>query len=300
MCAEASGARWPRITVVTPSFNQSQYLDVTIRSVLDEKYPNLEYIVIDGGSSDESVDIIRKYESQLAFWVSEADRGQSHAINKGFARATGDIMAWINSDDYYLPGALWAAAQSLRSLNADFIYGASLYLVDKGPYPLSFSTPRLKAHEDLSVFDYIVQPSTFWTRRAWEQVGPLRVDMRYAFDWEFFIRVGRVFRPTPVDAMFSVYRIHHGHKTGTGGDERNREIVDVVTQFAPAPWREAYRAVAQTLLPRLRKVRRATGIPRDATDSRRLARWLKYLCSPDTTRRFGRARIRTILLMLSW
>ena len=101
----------PKISIVTPSFNQGQFIEETIRSVLDQDYPNLEYLVIDGGSTDQTIDIIRKYETQLSYWESEKDRGQVHAINKGLARATGDIFAYINSDDIYLPGTFATVAK---------------------------------------------------------------------------------------------------------------------------------------------------------------------------------------------
>src|SRR5439155_11304713 len=118
------GSPWPRVTVVTPSYNQGQFVEETIRSVLLQGYPNLEYVVVDGGSTDESVEIIRKYEPWLAYWVSERDQGQTHAINKGLARATGEVFAYLNSDDLFVPGALTAIGEAYaRYPHADAIYG---------------------------------------------------------------------------------------------------------------------------------------------------------------------------------
>lgn len=121
----------PKISIVTPSFNQGKYLEKTILSVLEQDYPNLEYIIIDGGSTDNSVEIIKKYEKHLAYWVSEPDRGQSHAINKGFGHATGEILGWLNSDDYYAPGAPQAIAEAfLANPDVGAIVGAGEFLFE--------------------------------------------------------------------------------------------------------------------------------------------------------------------------
>src|SRR5688572_19422484 len=125
----------PRISFVTPSFNQAKFLEQTIRSVLDQNYPNLDYAVVDGGSTDGSVDIIKKYEHRLSWWVSEKDRGQSHALNKGFSKASGDVFGFINSDDYLYPGSLDAVARAWND-GAEWIMGWVMMLeVDGGEWP---------------------------------------------------------------------------------------------------------------------------------------------------------------------
>jgi glycosyltransferase involved in cell wall biosynthesis len=124
---------YPLVTIVTPSYNQANFLEETIQSVLSQDYPNLEYIIIDGGSTDSSVDLIRKYEDRLAGWISEEDSGQAEAINKGFERATGEIVAWINSDDYYLPGAIRSAVEALEAHpECGFVYGDAVSINGAG------------------------------------------------------------------------------------------------------------------------------------------------------------------------
>ena len=216
---------FPKITVVTPSFNQGAFLEQTIRSVLGQLYPNLEYLVIDGGSTDESVEIVKRYESQLAGWVSEKDRGQAEALNKGFIRATGEILCWLNSDDFLLPGALHEAARRLEE-GADLIYGKCLSFSDKGTRSL-VNIPPEHDRELLTMVDYLVQPSTFWRRSLWEKTGPLNEEIHYAFDWEWFLRAEKLGRFSRADFLFSAYRFHDAHKSSHGGQKRAQEIVAV-------------------------------------------------------------------------
>src|SRR5882672_3579012 len=141
---------YPTISIVTPSYNQGSYLEKTILSVLDQEYPNIEYIVIDGGSTDNSVDIIKKYEKHLKYWVSEQDRGQSNAINKGFSHATGDLLAWLNSDDYYMPGALWTlATMAMANPEASAFVGTGRVVDETGNILYDKEPPQLITIETL-------------------------------------------------------------------------------------------------------------------------------------------------------
>lgn len=215
----------PKITVVTPSYNQGAFLEQTILSVLGQLYDNLEYIVIDGGSTDDSAAVIQRYESSLAYWVSEKDRGQSEALNKGFSRATGDILCWLNSDDFLLPGALHEVARQFRE-PVDLIYGNCLSFSDKGTRSI-VNRPPQHDRDLLALVDYIVQPSTFWRRSLWEKTGPLNEAIHYAFDWEWFLRADRIGVLRKADFIFSAYRFHDAHKSSHGGQKRAQEIVAV-------------------------------------------------------------------------
>ena len=231
----------PRITVVTPSFNQASYLEDTIRSVLGQEYPNLEYIIVDGGSSDGSADIITKYEHRLAYSVSEPDDGQAHAINKGFSKATGDILAWLNSDDMYLPGTLAHVAATLDARRAELLFGNCLYF--KEGSTLAFGSNVRWGHEaqDLRLVDYIIQPSSFWTREAWLRTGPLDQSLEFGLDWEWFIRATKTgvdFHPD--DKVLAMYRIHAAHKTGAGGDRRWKELASIHGRYAGARYEQLF------------------------------------------------------------
>ena len=156
----------PLVSIVTPSYNQAQYLEQTLRSVLEQDYPRIEYMVIDGASTDGSVEIIRKYEDRLAYWVSEKDSGQAEAINKGFTRASGDIIAWLNSDDYFLPGAVGAAVKAFDE-NPDvlLVYGDMLAVDERGRTINQLKYRQLTL-DDLLCFQIIGQPAVFMRRSA--------------------------------------------------------------------------------------------------------------------------------------
>jgi GT2 family glycosyltransferase len=173
-----------RISVVTPSYNQGQFLEETIRSVFEQSYSNLEYSVLDAGSTDGTIEILHKYDSKLSFWRSEADEGQAAAINEGFRRASGDILCWLNSDDLHGATTLKTVAQLMGSRldQPVVLYGGCEMFDDRTRWrevrsAISFS------RELLETVDFLDQPSVFWTRRAWEMVGPLDETLHYGFDW---------------------------------------------------------------------------------------------------------------------
>jgi len=204
----------PHIAIVTPSYNQGQFIEETIRSVLLQGYPNLEYIVIDGGSTDNSIDIIQKYAKFLTYWVSEPDRGQSDAINKGFARSTGEIMGWLNSDDYLAPSALFKLA-SYYQPGLHWWNGNALNLE---PDNSLHSYPQLKhqisQNHILHARIIITQVSTFWTRELWDKVGSAVSDIHLAMDYDLWLRFSYYTAATVLPDTLAVYRTHADAKTG--------------------------------------------------------------------------------------
>jgi glycosyltransferase involved in cell wall biosynthesis len=224
----------PLISIVTPSFNQGRYLGETLDSILGQGYPSLEYIVMDGGSADQSVEVIRAREERLAFWQSQPDHGQAAAINEGFARARGLIFGWLNSDDLYTNGTLHTVANVLAgSLNeAAVVYGSCELFRDNGSLIERRSAVPFDLNR-LQITDFLDQPSVFFTRAAWERVGPLDESLHYAFDWEWFLRAAKVCHFIQCDQVLSRYRIHAQHKTGTGGLRRWEEMSEVVRRHSP-------------------------------------------------------------------
>ena len=227
---------YPKISVVTPSYNQARFLRETIISVLGQGYPNLEYIIIDGGSSDDSRSIIESYSNQLSYWVSEPDHGQAHAINKGFRKATGDILCWLNSDDLFMPGALFKMAALADRNKATIHFGNCIHFEDKAGELATYGSNvvYMSQHHELKHLDYIIQPSSFWTRKTWELTGELSEEIHFAFDWEWFLRAEKSkVQLVAISDCLSMYRIHQAHKTGSGGDKRQDEIIKVSSIYAP-------------------------------------------------------------------
>ena len=244
--------RWPKISIVTPSMNQGIFLESTILSVLGQGYPNLEYFIIDGGSTDNSIDVIKKYQDKLTFWCSEKDNGQSQAINKGFSMATGEILAWINSDDILMPQSLFLMAHFYSSSEGrdTLFFGNCIHFEECPSGVISYGSDVAANAEkyDLNICDYIIQPSSFWSKTIWEQVGPLNESLHYAFDWEWFLKAKeKKINFKPLSTVLSLYRIHDSHKTATGGVKRMSEIEKIYNRFSKPEIAILYKSIISDL-----------------------------------------------------
>ena len=232
------GSSWPRVTIVTPSYNQGQFIEETIRSVLLQGYPNLEYMIIDGGSTDGSVDVIRKYEPWLTYWVSEPDRGQSQAINKGWARATGEVLAWLNSDDVYFEGVLGTAINALGQDPEAAVVYSNCQLIDREGDPMALSRPGEFDLERLfkTLSSYIPQPTTFIRKSVLADVGLLDVNLSYSMDYELWLRIGMRYPLRYVDQVWAASRMHGEAKTVASHREIWQQKISVLRTATSSPY----------------------------------------------------------------
>lgn len=223
----------PLVTIVTPSFNQGRFIRATIESVLSQDYSNIEYIVVDGGSTDETLDIVHEYSDKLTC-ISECDNGQSDAINKGFRMANGQIVAWLNSDDVYEPGCISKAVNAFHTYpNAALIYGNG-YIIDENG---SKTAPVLHIRNFnlwalIHIWDYILQPSTFFKREALMDIGLLREELYWSMDWDLWIRLALHYDAVYIREFLACTREYGETKTATGGEKRLDELLQLMRRYS--------------------------------------------------------------------
>ncbi len=238
-CEPATESSLPKISVITPSFNQAGFLEQTIRSVLLQNYPKLEYILMDGGSTDESVTLIRRYEPWLTHWCSEKDRGQSHAINKGLARATGDVLCWLNSDDYFLPGALATVGRLLANGSGKFAVVGHCLRINQDGSPPSLLRGRYQGRRRLLEFwkGYEMhQPAIFWRREVFEQTGWLDESLHLTMDFDYWTRIARRFDFINLDQVLACANFHEAAKTGDDYAAYHQELKTRARHYWPHFW----------------------------------------------------------------
>ncbi len=225
----------PRITVVTPSFNQGRFIRQTIDSVLSQNYPNLEYMVMDGGSTDETISILKSYRNKIQ-WESKKDEGQTHALNKGCKQATGDIIAYLNSDDVYLPNTLQTVGEYfMSSPDCMWLTGDYFIIDEENKKKQSLIAAYKKLLRNFSSFpllciaNYIIQPSTFWRSTLFKKVGYFNESYRYCMDYDYWMRIIQKYPLTVLPRHFSLFRIHASSKGASQYvaqfDEEHRVVV---------------------------------------------------------------------------
>jgi glycosyltransferase involved in cell wall biosynthesis len=219
----------PLVSIITPSFNQANYLEATIQSVLGQDYPRIEYIIVDGGSTDGSVDVIKKHEGRLAWWVSEQDKGQTDAINKGFNRANGEILAWLNSDDTYNPGAISAAVKFLTE-NPDvaMIYADCDFINEQGAVIGKFNSAQTDYRRLREGYVHIPQQTMFFRAKYWKELGPLDPSFYFAMDYDLWTRIAA---HAPIKYLpgqtWANFRLHTSGKTISADDRCWPEMLRV-------------------------------------------------------------------------
>lgn len=224
---------WPIISVVIPSYNQGAFIEKTIRSVLMQNYPSLELIVIDGGSTDQSVEIIQKYADFLDYWVSEKDRGQADAINKGLNRATGEILYWINSDDYLLPKALFHIGSYDWQSNIGAVVGIGHKVDIHDRIQYTPKVPELGYEAFLNWVGYgnFMQPACFFSARAWKECGPLNEDLHYCLDVDLWLKISQKYTFVKIAEELAHAYIHPNAKTTAERERAKAETALLIANY---------------------------------------------------------------------
>ncbi|HFQ93051.1 MAG TPA: glycosyltransferase [Anaerolineae bacterium] len=228
------GRAWPRISIVTPSWNQAQYIEATIRSVLLQGYPNLEYFIMDGGSGDGSLDVIRRYDVWLTGWVSEPDRGQTHAINKGLERAAGQIFTWLNSDDMLLPNALYRVALLYAQKPDAAGWAGGCYLISPDGRLLATEMPRGLTQAELADWyhtGYIFQPSCFFAAAAYRKIGGLDESLHCAMDFDLWMRLAAEGEFVATEEILAAAVIHDEAKSQAQRADMHAETIALQIKY---------------------------------------------------------------------
>lgn len=231
-------ANRPRITIVTPSLNQGRFIEETIHSILAQHYENLEYLVMDGGSTDDTLSILKTYNGGLQWW-SEKDRGQAHAINKGFRRATGEILAYLNSDDIYEPNALSKVADYfMENPEVDLVYGEGYLMNEDGTCKRRFpaTEPQFDLWRLIHIWDFILQQATFFRRSLLERIGFLDESLSFGMDWDLWIRAGKVANIGYLPEYLGTLREYDSAKSFAGGFNRIKELYKIARTHTQKVW----------------------------------------------------------------
>lgn len=224
---------WPKISIVTPSYNQGKFIEETIRSVLLQNYPNLEYIIIDGGSTDGTIDIIKNYASQITYWVSEKDNGQSNAINKGLSRCTGNILHWLNSDDYLLFNALYHIGSFPWQEDTGAVVGIGHKVDLKGSIKYTPNVPDLSFNILLHWVGYanFMQPACFFSAKAWKECGPLNETLHFCLDVDLWLKIAQKYKFEKIHENLAHAYIHEQAKTTAEKEKMKIETALLVATY---------------------------------------------------------------------
>jgi len=238
-------SEYPLVSIVTPSYNQGQYIEETIQSVSTQDYPNLEYLVVDGRSTDETLEILKRYENRLV-WLSEKDQGQADAINKGFRMARGEILGWLNSDDTYLPGTIRKVVHYFQTHpDVGMVYGEGYHSDMESKIIERYYTEPFD-FQRLSEICFICQPTAFFRAEVFREIGPLDISLRYCLDYDYWMRIARRFRIGYLNEYLANSRLHTETKTRSQRLAVHEEVLRVVKRHygrVPARWLYGYAQV---------------------------------------------------------